>query len=279
MLIAGAGDVGVRLGFCLLRAGHHVFTLRRDTSGLPAELDPIGADLSDPESLRQLPAGLTHVVYTAAAPDSSDEAYERTYVRGLSNLMQAATRSSTLSRITFTSSTAVYAQTDGAWVDETSPTEPTHFAGLRTLEAEGVLRDSGVPHCILRCGGIYGPGRSQLVDRVRGGLAHYDPDRTQYTNRIHADDVAAALAFLTLHPDPPALVAGVDHEPAPRREVLEWLARRLGVPPPQPSATPGSQRRSESNKRVSSARLRALGYTFVYPTYREGYESLLTGAR
>jgi nucleoside-diphosphate-sugar epimerase len=277
VLIAGAGDVGVRLGLRLATLGHDVFALRRDPSSIPAPLIGIAADLSRPESLSELPTGLTHVAYTAAADASTDEAYQRAYVNGLANLLgHWQHRGETLQRVVFVSSTAVHAQDDGSAVDEHSATEPTHFSGLRTLEAERLLLESNVPATVLRCGGIYGPGRTQLLDSVREGRATFDTAIPRYTNRIHVDDVAGALEFLLLHPDPPSVVLGVDEEPALQREVLEWLAQQLGAPAPRAgNGASTSPRRMASNKRISSERLRALGYRFRYPTYREGYAALI----
>ncbi len=278
ILIAGAGDVGIRLGKALVAQGHEVFALRRNTAALPKELHAVGADLNDPAQLGGLPAALTHVAYTAAADERSDAAYERAYVRGLSNLLSALAGQTTLRRAVFISSTAVYAQDDDSWVTEESATEPQSFAGKRTLEAEAQLSHTNLEYAILRCGGIYGEGRTRLLDQVLAGNASYDPTKTEYTNRIHSDDVARALTLLLLHPDAGGLYNGVDTEPAPRREVLQWLAQELGAPAPRATAGRPTER-GPGSKRVSSARLQGLGYEFSYPTYREGYRALITLSR
>lgn len=276
VLIAGAGDVGIRLGLTLAAAGHEVTALRRDPDAIPRELTAIAADLCDPERLAVVvPDGLTHVAYCAAADTRSDEAYARAYVQGLSNLLSLPQIvDANLRRVAFISSTAVYAQNDDSWVDESSATEPTSFSGRRTLEAEAQLVESGLPHCVLRCGGIYGPGRTRLLDQIRAGTASYDPTRADYTNRIHVDDVVGALAFLLFHSEPSGLVVGVDHEPARRRDVLQWLASSMGATPPSASTTRDAARGAGS-KRVSNRKLVELGYRFRYPTFRDGYGQLL----
>jgi nucleoside-diphosphate-sugar epimerase len=96
------------------------------------------------------------------------------------------------------------------------------------------------------------------------------------------DDLVSVLAFALLEPAPPPLLLAVDDEPAPRRQVLEWLASQLGAPLPQPrdpAASATRARRSDSNKRVSNALLRSLGVSLRYPTFREGYGALLKAAR
>jgi nucleoside-diphosphate-sugar epimerase len=291
ILIAGAGDLGVRVGALLAAGGAQIFALRRSQGMLPQSLEFIGADLRDPDSLSRLPERLDGVVYAAAADESSDAAYQQAYVLGLSNLLQAPSlKAHTPGRMLFVSSTAVYAQADGEWVDEASPCNASHFSGRRTLEAERVLSVSGVPWTVARAGGIYGPGRTRLIDQVRSGEARYDPDQIEYTNRIHVDDLAGAIVHLLRHPQGLGVFNCVDHEPAPRQEVLTWLAGQLAAPTPRalhslaPSpevSNPAPSTRSrvrQSNKRVSGEKLRALGYQFRYPSYREGYRELMLAA-
>ena len=267
----------------LARRGDSVWGLRRHPSGLPPALQPIAADLADPATLTALPSPLDAVVF-AAAPEASDESsYERTYVRGLTNLLDALRRSAPAGelppRIVLLSSTSVYGQTAGEWVDETSATTPIDFRGRIVLRGEETLLASGFPAIVLRLGGLYGPGRESLIDAVRDGRATLAPAPARFTNRIHLDDAVGAIVhLLDLAADAAARVyLGVDEEPADRNDVLRWLAARLGVVLEE--AAPGAQRRgdarSDSNKRCSSARLRGSGYRFRFPSYREGYDAIL----
>ncbi len=293
ILVAGCGYVGTACAVQLLADGHTVFGLRRHPEGLPDGVHPIAADLCDPESLRTALAEVEHggidaVVYAAAADRGDEESYRRIYVDGLGHVSEwAQAQGMRPPHLLFTSSTAVYAQTDGSWVDESSPTEPTQFNGACMLEAEDLLARRRESATVLRLGGIYGPGRMRLIETVQAGRASIQPGPPRWTNRIHRDDAAGALRHLvsrvlaggTLDP----VYVGVDEEPADEAEVLRWLAGTLGVDRPPVASSPapptGRERRRSSNKRCSSRRLRASGYAFRYPTYREGYAALIDVAR
>lgn len=284
VLVAGCGYVGSELARRLAGDGHVVYGLRRSAGPLPPGVQGIAADLCDRPALRAALAEVEHggidaVVYAAAADRADDEAYRRAYVEGLGNVLGwADAQGMRPPRVFFTSSTAVYGQQDGEWVDEDSPTAPTHFSGARMLEAERQLAAAG--GTALRLGGIYGPGRTRLIESVRAGRATIRSGPPHWTNRIHRDDAAGALRHLigralagaALEP----VYVGVDDEPADDAEVLRWLAQRLGAPPPATAAdVPEPARGRAGNKRCRNARLRASGYRFAYPSFREGYGALI----
>lgn len=276
VLIAGCGYVGSALGVRLAAAGHTVWGLCRRPDALPPSIHPLIADLTAPETLQALPPDMDFVFYTTAPDGSTDEAYRAAYVDGLGHLLQALiSQGQLIQRVFLTSSTAVYAQSGGEWVDETSPTIPGHFTGARLLEGERLLLNGPFPATVLRLGGIYGPGRTGLIERVRQGAAVCLDGPPIYTNRIHRDDCAGVLHYLMTLPDPDFLYLGVDDDPAEQCTVLRWLAAQLGVAPPRVEASPGFDRRRRSNKRASNARLVASGYVFRYPSFREGYAALL----
>jgi nucleoside-diphosphate-sugar epimerase len=277
ILIAGCGYVGTALGLRLAAAGHVVWGIRRSAEGLPSGIRHVAADLTIPETLRELPPALDVVFYTAAPNGPDEAAYRAIYVDGLRYVLEAlACQHQSPQRVLLTSSTAVYAQLGGEWVDETSPTEPQHFTGRRVLEGERVLLDGPFPATVLRLGGIYGPGRTSLIERVRQGFATCRDGPPLYTNRIHRDDCAGALHHLMTLPQPDSRYIGVDHEPADYCDVLCWLAAQLGAPPPRVEASSGTDtRRHRTNKRCRHDKLIASGYVFRYPTFREGYAALL----
>ncbi|MCP5069907.1 MAG: NAD-dependent epimerase/dehydratase family protein [bacterium] len=276
ILIAGCGDLGGALATGLLGDGHRVFGLRRDEAPLPVGVERVIADLSVAASLAELPEAIDTVVYAASPGERTDRAYEATFVTGVRHLQQTLARSSPgLDRFLFVSSTAVYAQRDGGWVDEESLTEPVHFSGRRLLEGERLVHDGPGRGCALRLAGIYGPGRTGLLDRVRLGEARYAPGPPHYRNRIHRDDAAGILYHLATGPTPPDCLIGVDSAPVPEREVQEWLAIRLGAPPPRPAQPEPGTRGMAGNRRCSNARLLSRGYRFRFPTWREGYAALL----
>lgn len=274
VLVAGCGYLGIALGERLAAAGCEVFGLRRRAEALPAAIRPIAADLGDPATLRALPSGLEVVFYTAAAERGDEAAYRRAYVEGVRNLLAALGAQAGLRRFCFASSTAVYAQSAGEWVDEGSETAPTEFRGRVLLAGEALARAGRFPATVLRLGGIYGPSRTRLLDEVRAGRAHFVPGR--FTNRIHRDDAAGAFAHLAALPDAQDVYLGVDCDPAEEREVYAWLAERLGAPPPRAAegAPPG---RRAGSKRCRNARLLAAGYRFRHPSFREGYAALVAG--
>jgi nucleoside-diphosphate-sugar epimerase len=279
-LIAGCGDVGTRLGLRLAGRGHRVFGLRRRPQTLPSPLEPLAADLTDRQglaaALAHLPAELDAVAYAAAADGHSDDAYHRAYVLGVRRLLAALDDAGRRpERLVFASSTGVYGQHDGSWVDETSPTEPRGFTGRRVLEGEEVCRAGPVPSVALRLGGIYGPGRTRLLDRVAAGQIACPGGPPIYTNRIHSDDAAGALAHLLELEAPLPIYLGVDCEPAERSEVIRFLAECLGAPPPPRQPPEEGARPHGGSKRCSNRRLLESGYRFLYPTYREGYGEML----
>ena len=279
VLIAGCGYTGIALGTRLANEGHAVWGLRRRPELLPATIHPLKADLCNQVSLTPIPPALDFVFYTAAAERTDDASYQAAYVTGIRNLLDHLFETrQPLKRLFFTSSTAVYAQTGGEWVDETSKTSPRGFSGRRLLEGEQLFLRSSFAATVVRMAGIYGPGRTRLIDQVRRGEAVCQTGQPRYTNRIHRDDCAGVLRHLMLLNSPEAFYLGADDEPSGQSEVFRWLAKRLGAPQPlaepKAAATGG---KSQSNKRCCNARLLQSGYSFRYPTFREGYEAILAG--
>lgn len=275
VLIAGCGYVGSRLAEELTAAGHRVHGLRRDPSKLPDGVLPLKADLSDPSTLAELPRDFDHVVYAAGAGAREPEAYEQAYVRGPAALLSAL-EGAPIRRMLMVTSTAVYGQSDGSWVDEGSPTEPTSFTGQALRRGERALLEGPWPATVLRLSGIYGPGRTWLVRQVESGEAKVEPPGHEgpprYGNRIHRDDCAGALAHLLALDDPDPIYVGVDHAPDPLADVYRYVAELLGVDPPEPGEV---GRGRGGNKRLRNDRLVASGYSFRVPSYREGYPAIV----
>jgi nucleoside-diphosphate-sugar epimerase len=280
VVIAGCGYVGVSLGEMLARDGHEVWGLRRDPSGLPPSIRGVAADLSRPETLGAIPERIECAVYAAApkaAGQTSPElAYRETFLDGLGNFLRALhEQGEHPRRIFFTSSTSVYDQQRGEWVDEDSPTYPARFAGEILVLAERLLWASEFQATAVRFGGIYGPGRTRLIDHVRTGEALRPAGPPHYTNRVHREDAAGILRHLMGLDAPERLYLGVDCEPAAEGDVLEWLADQLGVGPLRDAASATRPpRRRAGSKRCRNTRLLESGYQFQYPSFREGYASL-----
>ncbi len=268
VLIAGCGDVGTRLGLLLTADGKTVFGLRRDPSGLPATFTSIAGDLTHASTLKSLPGAVDALVYCAAAGRRDAARYEQVYLRGLENVLSALP--DTPSRVVFVSSTSVYGQDAGEWIDEDSPADAnTGAAGwLRAAEARALAAD-GIA-TVVRFSGIYGPGRLTLVNSVRQGNPVQE-DPPWYTNRIHADDAASVLKHVLDRPAPLRLYLASDNDPCPQAEIADWLADRLHLKPPPRKAAGGASR----NKRCRNTRLLEDGFRFRFPSYREGYTSIL----
>jgi len=263
VLVAGAGDVGGRLASLRLGLGDDVIGLRRrDAEALPG-LRRLRADLATGEGLARLPRQVQALVF-CAAPDRRDEpAYRALYLDGLRRLLDACDAD----RVVFVSSTAVFGQDAGEWVDEQSVAEPEAFNGRVLLEAEQALalHPDGIA---LRLSGLYGPGRDWMLRRARSG----EPGSPRWTNRIHVEDAASALSHLLDLPAPRHLYLGNDDLPVPEHEVLGWVRAREGLAAVAPADG------VITGRRVRNARLRSSGWTPRHPDFRAGYDGMLAAA-
>lgn len=271
IVLAGCGDLGLRVAARLLAAGDEVWALRRSP---PREAPPglhwLGSDLTAPATLEGLPRGVHRVVYLPA-PDIRDRAaYRALFVDGLRHLLEALDGRA-LRQVLLVSSSAVYGEHDGGWVDETTPPAPLGFNGTLLLEAERWLAAQAVPATVLRLAGLYGPGRLQLIERLRAGAARVPRGTPHWANRIHVDDAAAAIVHLLRLPAPAPLYLGVDDTPLPLDELYDVLARLIDAPPPGAGPAPVGV----GSKRLCNTRLRASGWVPAWPDARAGYAALL----
>lgn len=273
--------------------------VRRNTSALPDRVRPIKADYQDAASLQSalLSERPDYVLLTLTPSAFNEQAYSESYVGGLKNTLAALTQAP--KRIFFFSSTSVYSQCMGEWVDEESPTEASSFSGRTMLECEALLasttKHSGIQATSLRAGGIYGGGSRRLLDKVRDGQCS---GGSHFGNRIHVQDCARAVLHLLKRDQQGKHLADryllVDDQPSPMIEVEQWLAAAQGVPfkVADAVATAGSTRaaavkasvtapvktsarRQVTNKRCSNKRLRDTGFECRYPDFQSGYGSML----
>ena len=276
LLLLGCGDLGLGLAAAMRRHGWQLLGARRRPERLPGWLEGVAADVTSPRGLDALRGRhFDHVVVTLTPAERSEAGYRTVFLTGLSRLLEQLAAAPPRSLL-FTSSTAVYHQDDGSWVDEDSATEPRRFNGRALLEAERQF--SGWRGAVaLRLGGIYGPGRTSLLRRIRRGEVA-PPLPLRYTNRVHRDDAVGFMEHLLLQAEADAVLAEcycvVDSNPAPAHEVESWLAQRLGVAVRYVDARPDAG----ANKRVSNRRMLGSGYELRFPGYRQGYVSLLAGS-
>lgn len=274
VLIVGCGDIGQRLAQYLPQNIYRVTGLRRTP---PADLPFLHyqkCDVTDGLELKEiLKQNFAVIVITMTPNERSDAGYERAYVQTCRNLVDSLNAQSLKPRLLiFVSSSAVYGQIDGSWVDESSPTEPEGFSGKRLLEAESIIQKSGFTNTIVRFSGIYGPDRNRLIEQVRQAKAS---SSQHFTNRIHADDCARSLAHLIelnrLGEKLQPIYLASDSAPATMLEVVTWLAQELGVA----DFLSDEAVNERGNKRCSNQRFLDSGFVFRYPTFKEGYAAVL----
>lgn len=273
VLLAGCGDVGLRVARELVALGHEVFALRRHPPAMDSSgIHWLAGDLAAPAALDGLPAGVTRLVYLPA-PDARDRlAYRAVFLDGLRGLLHRLDGGAP-ARVVFVSSSAVYGASDGGWVDEDTPPDPPGFNGAVLLEAERWLAAQPVPSTILRLAGLYGPGRLQLVERLRAGQVIVPRAHPHWANRIHVDDAAAAIVHLLLLPEVLPLYLGADDTPLPLDVLYDHVAALAGAPLPPDGPPPAGV----GSKRLSNARLRSSGFAPRWPDARMGYAALLEG--
>lgn len=256
LLIAGAGDTGLRLAAGAAAAGWDVLALRRRERATGPGIRALRADLGSGAGFDAIPKRLDALVFCAAPDERSEAAYRALYRDGLRRLLDHAA----IGRLLFVSSTAVYAEDGGGWVDEATPADASAFNGRVLLEAEAEL----APHpgaCAFRASGIYGPGRARMWQRARRD----EPGAAHWTNRIHVEDVAAALLHLLDAPAIARVYCASDDAPTLEHELIDGLRERLGLPALGAAGGP------VGGKRVANARLRASGWRPRFPSWREGY--------
>ena len=274
ILIAGCGDIGAAAGRLLADDGHDVVGLKRHPPANDIKIRYIKADLSHVGDLDELDTRFDVVIYILTPGDRSEQSYRKVFELGVANLLNIFSLNNPETRFIFISSTSVYGQTSGEWVDEASVTEPNSITGRIILQAEQTFLSHGSRNCIIRFSGIYGRSRSRLLDIVaRGGKVQYQPP--YYTNRICRDDCIGVLHFIAGR-----MIAGdnlepvylaSDDDPATKWDVFNHLADRLGTDRPDKEILPQG---SDQNKRCSNRRLKQLGYEFLYKSYREGYDCI-----
>jgi nucleoside-diphosphate-sugar epimerase len=273
--IAGCGDLGTEAGLRFAAAGHRVVGLRRRAELVPAPLEGRAVDLRTETPV--IDDDATVVVVALAAGSRDPDEYRATYVDGLRRVLDAIEASAADPRLLVVSSTAVYDVDDGSVVTEETPATGASPTAAVLVEAEALLRERAPHATLLRLSGIYGPGRERLIEQVRGGDATLaeQPGTSPHTNRVHRDDAAAAIVHLAGLAMIGPVYLVTDDEPVRLDDVLTFLAAELGVAAPAPAPPRGRQ--AGGDKRLSNALLRATGFSFTYPTYREGYRAVLAG--
>ncbi len=269
ILIIGCGYVGLPLGQALARAGHEVHGVRR-TDFTAEGITPHTIDITAPNAFDALPRDFDWVINTVSSARGDTETHRAVFVDGTKNLLDWLDDSS--ARVLFTSSTSVYPQTDGDWVDETSRAKPEGGTAQNLARAEELFLNAPQAATVLRVAGIYGPERGYLFRQFLKGEAVLTEGGARWMNMIHRDDVMSAI--LSAMELPPSIYNVADDKPVTQRAFFDWLAMRLSKPMP-PEGEAVSRKRVATSKRVRNAKLKETGWQLRFPTFREGYESLI----
>jgi len=280
LLVFGGGWLGQAAAREALRRGGRASATSRD----PATRAALGGagitaiDPADPEAMAEAVRAASAVLVTAPP--------EPVGCPGAKTLIPALTVSGAWPDwIGYVSSTAVYGDRAGGWAFEDDALNAATIEGARRVKAEKEWLDAGrglgLTVQLFRLPGLYGPGRS-VIERLRDGSARLVRKPGQIFNRIHVEDVVSGLFASMARPRPGAAYTLADDEPAPAEVVMEWAARRMGLPlPPEvdwtdPTVSDAMRRFYLDSKRLSNARAKAaLGWRLKYPTWREGLEALL----
>ncbi len=278
IFIVGCGDIGLRVARLWRARGAHVGALARSAASaerLRAEgIEPTPGDLDRPDSLRALPPVGAVVYYFAPPPAQGEEdARMRAFLAAIAAPPE---------RVVYISTSGVYGDHGGAWVDEETPPSPTTDRARRRLDAEQTLRAWGrenkVPVVILRVGGIYGPGRWPL-ERLRKGTPVLREEECGYTNRIHADDLAAICVAAAERGGADRIYNVSDGRNGTMTQYFNAVADHFGLPRP-PAVTMAEARQqlspamlsylTESRRMDNQRLLKELEVTLRYPDLEAG---------
>lgn len=271
--VVGMGDLGGRiaqLGMALAP----VVGMRRG-SGAPHGVSLIRHDASTPwPALDDQPelAMVADWVLCLSPGGRTVDAYRQAYTQVAEQALSWLQKVAPQAHVWLISSTSVYGEAQGDWVDEATITQPETPTAKVLVEAEQLWLTSPQPCTILRPAGLYGPGREYMFRQAREGFQIADADPI-YTNRIHIDDAARAVVHLLKRRRTGERIADcynlTDNAPAALQEVLHWLHQRLGITPHE------SRQLERSSKRIAAQRLADTGFTWHYPSFREGYSMML----
>jgi nucleoside-diphosphate-sugar epimerase len=208
------------------------------------------------------------IVHCASSGRGGSDSYQALFLDGTRNLLAALE----VGHILLVSSTSVYAQADGSLVNEFSPAEPERMTGKILRRTEDLVLSQG--GTVARLAGLYGPGRCLPLARLLAGDAIIEGEGERIMNSIYRDDAVNGLLFLA-RLKPGGIFNAVDNCPSSQLEWFRWVAQRVGQPIPPFGPRDLRRKRAWTNKRVSNAKLRQLGWEPAFPSFREGLERIL----
>ncbi len=272
VLVVGCGYVGLPLARSFVEAGWSTVGL----TGSKASAEKLAAepfavfpvDISSPNAFEGLPEPVFDLAVLCASSGRRGPAgYRAVFVDGVCNLR----KSLRLGHLVLTSSTSVYGQAEGDWVDESSPAEPLSETSQILRESENLVLEHG--DTVARLAGIYGPGRCVPLRKLFQGNAVLEGEGERVMNQIHHNDAVSALRLLAERA-PGGVFNVADNEPVTQREWYRWVCAELDRPLPPFGPRDLNRKRGWTNKRVSNRKLRSAGWTPRFPSFREGVGSL-----
>ncbi|HAW00807.1 MAG TPA: hypothetical protein DCX10_03610 [Verrucomicrobiales bacterium] len=286
VLVAGYGYIGSLVGHLLAEDGIEVVAVSRTMPGvLLRQPHPnvhwFPADLTCRDSLSGLKGDFDHALFAASSSRGGADDYRNIYCNGLDNLMTLLNGRLSQSFI-YLSSTGVYGQNEGEWVDETMPVQPKSETGQVLVEAEKKIihryQSNAFPGMILRLSGIYGPGRGYAWKRIQQGNAVIEAPGERWVNMIHRDDAARAVQAAFMEGIAGEFYNVTDDVPVRQLEFYQWLASTSGSPIPKlvESDPLKPSKRQVTHKRISNQKLKQLNnFKLKFPSFKEGYLTLM----
>jgi len=273
ILIIGCGDLGQAVAIKLYSQDHHITGLKRHPPINKQSIHYIKADISKIETLNSLTGDFQQAIIILSPDSSSTEAYRTVFETGINNLLLALNKNTS---ITFISSTRVYAEINGEWVNEQTPANAFDPKSRLILQAENKILAHNPLNTIIRFSGIYGRTKGYFLQQIKNANP-IQQHPSYYTNRIHRSDCIGVIVHLInkkiarekLEP----LYLATDSEPSPKWDVACYLAKQLSNKPPIASS---KSEQNSQNKRISNQRLIDSGYTFKFPSYQLGYQKIIS---
>ena len=273
IFIAGCGFIGLPLARSFASAGWQTYAITASelaASNLRNEMFRVHSmDLTDRTAFRRLPRlSFDIAVHCASSRRGGAAAYEAVYYHGTQNLLDHFQPRNFI----LAGSTSVYPQTDGSWVDEQSPATPSGETAKILRKTENLVLASG--GLVSRLAGLYGPGRCVPLLKLLSGEAVIEGEGERVMNMLNQVDAVSALRFLVEN-DARGIFNVVDNEPVRQRDWFAWVCKQTGKPLPPFGPRDLTRKRGWTSKRVSNQKLRSLGWTPRFPTFREGIGAIL----
>ena len=272
VLIVGFGYVGQLLGQLLKADGHTVYGVKRTHQHTLID-QLIQKDIMHLDDA-DLPE-IDFVVYCPSSDARDEMAYQKVYADGADHVLSLLEQRAHKPRFIYVSSTRVYEQDHGEWVDETAECVGNDPLAKCILAGEARVMRSTLNHKVVRCSGLYGPNRHYLLDALQNGAARLCHS-LRFSNRIHTLDCARMLYHMMRIRYNERLYIASDSEPTPINTIVAWLSATTGIALPEmkhdDSPEPDDGR---SNKKLNNARLLHTGFRFEFSNYRQGFKHIL----